>query len=428
MGAIDFLENQVVRNRTVVRSPYAAAHKLSQDWAENCHGANPHPEGAPAEVKWFEAERGACQGAPPSAIHWVAFFDILTRTFEVLNYKKIQIRTFGWTLGAAQDVAFVDDLQSIAPTAQVLQHKADIVSAFAIIFGMVLSVKKLRYLVAHFGENGTMEDTLTDESIRAPLVVHERGWTPRDISQKRDEPIKYIGVYHNPHPIKGDPNPNFTVLNNLVKASLRIYSAKCASAAIRIATTEKCLLPAAAYKATYSSITNAKLTDLTRRIDGAVRGWLRKRELPTNLLHLKWTHGGVGITSLEDRVNQQKLTTTLGAAQDANIHTQSAAYGIMDRMIRRNTEAIPGYREVLTVTKDIAPNSVSLWFHSVLESLDLNGLALVRGGPPAPPHYQTISNEGQVSPRRATTYKAWAFTLKQTSIGAWKMGHTSRST
>ena len=133
----------------------------------------------------LKRKRGTCQGAPPSAIHWVAFFDILTRTFEVLDYKTIQIRTFGWTLGAAQDVAFVDDLQSIAPTAEVLQHKADIVSAFAIIFGTELSVKKLRYLVAHFGENGTMENAQDDTTIRTPSVVHERGWTRKDISQKK---------------------------------------------------------------------------------------------------------------------------------------------------------------------------------------------------------------------------------------------------
>ena len=292
-GAIELLEQLDRGNRTVPRTPFAAAYAKHQDWAAHHVDAEPGPQ----RVDSFEAERGDCQGAPPSAIHWIIFFDILNRAMEIEARQEIYLRTSVWTLQKAQDVAFVDDLQSVAPTMSALQGKADIVSAFAIVMGMELSIKKLRFLVAHYGENdsGREERERREEEglgTEETLVVHLRGWTPHYVHQKGED-LTYVGIKHDILPGLGSPLSNHAKMMTQLRGMIRILNAKHALADAKIKTVEVCLMAAAVYKGAYDSTTLWKQKEADTVITAAERSWLNHPTLATDLMHIPKKGGGL---------------------------------------------------------------------------------------------------------------------------------------
>ena len=76
----------------------------------------------------------------------------------------------------------VDDIESKTATAAGAQHRADIMAAFALIFGLKFSKKKLRRS-AMGEEEGDKEKTMT---IRGP------SWTAIEIPIKRDGATNYL--------------------------------------------------------------------------------------------------------------------------------------------------------------------------------------------------------------------------------------------
>ena len=373
-GAIELLEQLDRGNITVVRTPFAVAHAASQEWAKHHVDAN-EDAGAPT-VEAFEAERGDCQGAPPSAPHWVGFFDILNRGLEVAKLDEIYLRTSKWKLGKAKDVAFVDDLQSVAPTMEALQGKADIVSAFAIVMGMLLSLHKLRFLVAHYGENDKTEQEEEEEV----LIVHQRGWIPHAVHQKRED-LTYIGIRHDILPNLGGPRSNHELgTMQRLRSGLRTIDAKYASRAVKIQTATVCTMAAAAYKGGYDTVTLAKQGEARAAFDGMIRKWLQKEHMATDLLHIDTAGGGCGIPCMEDRFNRQKLTTLFSMLNSANEHSQAAADGVLERILGACHETCPGVRGVIDKKRGVGNADITLWAQSLIEWLGQWDLALVRGG------------------------------------------------
>ena len=81
------------------------------------------------------------------------------------------------------ETMYVDDIESKTATAAGMQHRADIIAAFALIFGIKFSEKKLRRS-AMGEEEGDKEETMT---IRGP------SWTAIEIPIKRDGATNYLG-------------------------------------------------------------------------------------------------------------------------------------------------------------------------------------------------------------------------------------------
>ena len=75
-----------------------------------------------------------------------------------------------------ETIAFADDLLSIESTMGALQEKADIISAWCVLTGIEISVKKLRTFGVHWGV--WKKDN--------PLLVHTKGWTPMEIKIRED--------------------------------------------------------------------------------------------------------------------------------------------------------------------------------------------------------------------------------------------------
>ena len=93
----------------------------------------------------FIAERGNGQGGNPSLSLWVAFFDILVRSlarFAIVDSHTVTV--VNGNIEVIIEPMYVNDTESKTFTATGMQCRADIIAAFALIFGIKFSEKKLR--------------------------------------------------------------------------------------------------------------------------------------------------------------------------------------------------------------------------------------------------------------------------------------------
>ena len=81
------------------------------------------------------------------------------------------------------ETMYVDDIDSMTATAAGIQHRADIIAAFALIFVIKFSEKKLRQSAMGEGDE-ERDETMT---IRGPA------WTAIEIPIRRDGSTNYLG-------------------------------------------------------------------------------------------------------------------------------------------------------------------------------------------------------------------------------------------
>ena len=74
---------------------------------------------------------------------WLAFFDILLVALSHIKEDNILLPGLPGKLILAYDPAYMDDLITPSATLELLQKKVDIISAFCIIFGVDVAIKKL---------------------------------------------------------------------------------------------------------------------------------------------------------------------------------------------------------------------------------------------------------------------------------------------
>ena len=135
------------------------------------------------------------QGDTPSPSNWTAAFDILLRALEKADPTPFYVRS-GHSLYPVQDTAFADDLFSVSARREGLQIKADIVSAFAAVFGITIATTKPRTFAKCWGtdpsgwSNGDYQ-----------LTVRDMQWAPTAISvvysnlSTLTSVFRYLGVH-----------------------------------------------------------------------------------------------------------------------------------------------------------------------------------------------------------------------------------------
>eukprot|EP01032_Pedospumella_encystans_P017983 gene17983-20484_t len=160
-------------------TPHSQAHWTSHPDHPLDQQYNDHPN----PPNKFTAERGVGQGAGLSPATWNALMDILLRSLEILAPKP-------GLVVSSQDTCYADDLLSPAATLENLQLKADLISAFALIFGLDIASNKLR-LHCHLW-SGTTPPTQPE------LTLHGPNWQPTNLpvelsTNKQPLQLKYLG-------------------------------------------------------------------------------------------------------------------------------------------------------------------------------------------------------------------------------------------
>jgi hypothetical protein len=191
-----YLANMDSGGCTVVRTPLAQCA-----WEKCGYKGFSTSETDPYRPEFFDCDRGTGQGDVGSPTCWAGFMDILLTALGTIVDDLFCTNGLNECVAATEN-AFADDLLSFAASVKTLQCKADIVSAFAAIFGMEIRSDKLRLFRYTFSN-----DVHTDLDERVIILHRLMGSTwvwdsvvPVDIitGDQRDNQLKHLGVIHDP--------------------------------------------------------------------------------------------------------------------------------------------------------------------------------------------------------------------------------------
>jgi len=234
----------------------------------------------------FTTDRGVGQGDVQSPIIWAGFFDILLRALEI---GRSPSDTHSTSLRIA-DPAFADDLATLARSLQHLQAKADIVSAFATLFNLQLSVKKLQ-LLSFSGQP-------------KPLMIHTSKWMPHQLILSPDKEFRYLGLHID---LTYSGHFQFHQADRTARSICSIIKLRKASVATKYAVARSVAMSKIFYTGQLAPYTlqqyrllDIPFHDLLRHATRNLQGF------PTRLLYLPIKYGGLGFTRFSHLIQIQK--------------------------------------------------------------------------------------------------------------------------
>ena len=163
------------KGHTIIRTPYSQTLWNNHEY-----------QGFKSTRYYFDAKRGAGQGDVGSPLNWVAAFDILLCALSSVEDGRFYILRHNDLLWSSDEIAYADDLVSATSTISGLQLKADIVSAYAIIFGLDIATSKLRTFLHH--PSGKKPNSSPQR-----ITIHTSGWIPTHIRIATSGKLKALG-------------------------------------------------------------------------------------------------------------------------------------------------------------------------------------------------------------------------------------------
>jgi hypothetical protein len=366
---------------TVIRNPYTERRFRLKGYS----AFTPRRKGHSPS---FTAEVGTGQGDVTSPLNWIAFFDILLCALDTTDPDKPLIRAKGRIL-PTRDTGYADDLVSVMTTLSGLQRKADIVSAFAIVFGLDIAITKLRACKVEWGQENPDNPTCDT------LKVHSYGWTDEDAqlvslsTQKTSstrEALKYLGVLFD---FSNDDFSSHLHLSTMLREKLHtLYSRGC-DKQLKIEAIIYSLYPKARYPAKLAGWRLVDYHQIDKLFSVAFRRILQlPRSFPQALLYTPRTHGGIGLPLFSTQAHGDKIAMMhRGLLGDPS--TNAAMEGLLERGARASNGALSTHKLTMQpINAKIQPDSdfrsgctvQSLWVRSLLEWLHTGDLALHRHG------------------------------------------------
>ena len=329
----------------------------------------------------FQAEVGTGQGDVASPFNWNSFFDILLRALATVDTTPLYIRSTENQLHPTEDSGFADDLISISARGESLQQKADIVSAFSIIFGLDIATQKLRAVQIHWGHE---QPALTPTP---SLTVHHEHWSKTtqvpllSYDHPQAKAIKYLGVLFD------YDNTGRTQLDTTIKQiehDFQVLHRKYSrDPLLKVEIVAAGILSKARYAAKFSSWSLHTLRDIDALFAKHYRRLLLLLQgFPEELLYAPKEVGGHGLARFSDAVNSDKHSL-LHRALDAPGATKQAMLGLLHRAQRQaGATARPGIATIIPHFTDLTkpPKNASLWAGSLIDWLAIAGLHLSTGG------------------------------------------------
>ena len=302
---------------------------------------------------------------------WIAFFDILNRSLELISVQEpVYVRASGYTLKRASDLDYIDDLISIARSQPSLQRKAALVSAFAITFGLHLAHQKLRLFGCVYGsEEFPIEPTAT-------IVIYERGWIPVAVPIKTVGSLKFLGIYHD---FDTETNTTMSLASNQLRATLRTIDSKSASGATKLAVARSSTVMSILFRAKHAGETLAAQEEITKTVSSYFRRWTHNLHgFPSRLLYAPTSLLGLGLPHYPTLVNCAKLNL-LHRALYSSPTVRATAQSLLERVMRESVQ-VPASRDFpiprpLNTAKSARVN----FSQSLVEYLYSHGLQLRRG-------------------------------------------------
>ena len=331
----------------------------------------------PTKTPCFQAQVGTGQGDVSSPFNWNSFFDILLRALDTVKTTPLYVRSEEHILQPTEDSGFADDLISVSARRDGLQEKADVVSAFSIVFGLDIAVNKLRAVQVHWG----MEDPHASQD--EDIIVHCDHWDNHatvpllNYDDPRAKPIKYLGVLFD---YDNSGRTQLDLVRTQINQDFRTLIRKYAKIPlIKLEVAVSCILSRARYPAKFCSWSLQDLTNIDALFSKHYRRLLSLTpSFPTELLYAPKDRVGIGLPRFSDSVNSDKLGL-LHRALDSEDATRIAMQGLIYRGLRHaGHHPMPG--EAAHIPPTPTAHNNTLWISSLTSWLALGGLRLASGG------------------------------------------------
>jgi hypothetical protein len=173
-GIAKYLISLDIGGRVMVRTPWLLEKLRSSDPSLS-------------ESDYFYTEKGVGQGDIPSPLLWIAAFDIPLVALSLVP-SDFRVQDFACQVTECVDVAYADDLVSIVATPEILQDKADIMSAWSLLSNVKMNVGKLRTFGILTG---------ADKNKTKHLTIHGEGWSKILVDINHDGIMTHLGVIWN---------------------------------------------------------------------------------------------------------------------------------------------------------------------------------------------------------------------------------------
>ena len=307
----------------------------------------------------FFPETGTSQGDTPSPTNWNASLDVLLRALHAIDPTPFMVRTEN-KLSHQEDTAYADDLFSISARREGLQKKADIVSAFTIIFGLKIAIHKLRSFAKCWGEEPSNQ-TLTDYD----LLVHDTGWISTAI------PVVYIDVNNR---FKRQHKATMEMIRkSCISAKYRRASAETITTVMNISPYRKASFPG---KLCPWSLKDHRALDTP--VNQLYKHHLHLMQSTSNAaLDMAEDVGGMNLPRLSDQILLDKWAMIWRGLR-ADSHTRIATEGLLHRAMRTGqTLSDSGFSSSTSVA------GIPQLLTGLLEASEKCGLRLTKGGLPS---------------------------------------------
>ena len=330
---------------------------------DNIYPATPWFRAFPERAAPFRSHKGTGQGDVSSPLLWCAFFDILLRALEMVP-SDFQVRGANGHLATIGDTAYADDLLSISASSHNLQAKADIVSAFAVAFGLDLALHKFRTSATTWGS----EHRIT----AAGIVVHTGQWTPHLVPFTEEAHIKYLGSLQS-RSNRGEEEGRR--MDAIVSTAARSLSTKKASPELVL----KAISLVTQAKANYAGQFGAWPLRNYQKWDTALNKVIKAKlhalqSYPQALLAAPVAHGGLGIQSTSVRIQEAKWRLLHEALLSLDSQTRLAGEGLVERGARATGTSLTNEGSCIVASR--LPDGVTYWIRSLAEFLALNQVQL----------------------------------------------------
>ena len=332
----------------------------------------------PPNLWCFEAIVGTGQGDIPSPCNWNAFFDILLVALATSTHQSFSTRGPDHLLRPTQDTAYADDLLSVSATGPGLQRKADIVSAFCIVFGMEIATPKLRAVQIHWGHEDrrgqpTPHLTIRNRHWSNTSQVPLRQWN--DVDAK---PTKYLGILFD------YINSNATHLSLTTSTIQQDFSTLLRRTGLPLLKIEVAIAGVLS-KARYAAVFSPWNLPTLHKIDRVFATYFRQilglhQGFPTALLYTPASFAGLGLPRFSDVVATSKLSM-LHQALHGDPHTSHAMTGLLHRLARNAGAPLRP-----NIASSLLPDSIGpspTWATCLSEWLAQGSLHLTIGGNPS---------------------------------------------
>ena len=365
-------------NSTIVVRTEFAKHLWDLSPYHSVHTNGDYPAGLPTplpdsfQIESFDAERGTGQGDPHSPAKYLFCDDIIATGLRILDDEapSTYVGAEDYEVYVHDDIGYADDKESTSHSDEHIQLKAELFSAFTIVFGLKFSQSKIRRVFKNFLPS-SVQHKVND------MLIYTSGWVPVPIAVTTTGATVYLGgIYDTDNSGKG-------ALDHMLQtAQLHCnalkYTRFSPEAKITVATTST--VNKLKYTWETSSLAHTDAARIDRVLDDAFITTTRNMQsYPRKLLHIPRHLGGLGLVQFSTIGESGKLTKLFGCMRSYQNYGK-AARGMLSRMARKmGIHSSPGQGFTIT-PRPLDRHEQKLYVDGPQQWLAEHGMYLSRHG------------------------------------------------